>query len=125
MILPSLALTVFIIGYPIVDLAWTSVHEVSRFGQLRGFDGLVNYRELVEDPLFVASLWRTLIWTFCVVGGALLIGLPVALILNEDFIGRGHRPDHRDDALGGLADHDGGWSGAGRSTGGRGCSTPR
>ena len=89
MILPSLALTVFIIGYPIVDLAWTSVHEVSRFGQLRGFDGLVNYRELVEDPLFVASLWRTLIWTFCVVGGALLIGLPVALILNEDFIGRG------------------------------------
>jgi multiple sugar transport system permease protein len=89
LILPSLALTLFIIGYPIIDLGWSSFHEVSRFGLLQGFSGLGNYRELIGDPLFLASLVRTLIWTGAIVVSTLLISLPVALILNEDFIGRG------------------------------------
>jgi len=89
MILPSLALAMFIIGYPIVDLAWTSLQEVSRFGQLRGFTGFDNFAEVFTDQLFYDSLWRTVIWTVAVVGGTLLISLPVALILNDDFIGRG------------------------------------
>ncbi len=89
LILPSFALTMFIIGYPIIDLGWSSFHEVSRFGLLQGFSGLANYRELVGDPLFLASLVRTLIWTGAIVVSTLLISLPVALILNEDFIGRG------------------------------------
>ena len=37
MILPGLALAVAIIGYPIFDLAWTSMQDVSRFGKLTGF----------------------------------------------------------------------------------------
>ena len=89
MILPSLLLAILIIGYPVVDLAWTSLHEVSRFGQTRGFDGLANYADVLSDPLFYGSLWRTIIWTVTVVGGALIISLPVAIILNDDFIGRG------------------------------------
>ncbi len=89
LILPSFALTMFIIGYPIIDLGWSSFHEVSRFGLLQGFSGLENYRELIGDPLFLASLGRTLIWTGAIVVSTLLISLPVALILNEDFIGRG------------------------------------
>lgn len=89
MILPSFLLAVVIIGYPVLDLGWTSLQQVSRFGQLRGFTGLDNYREVFADPLFWASLWRTLIWTVAVVGGALAISLPVAMILNEDFAGRG------------------------------------
>ena len=89
MILPSLALAMFIIGYPIIDLAWTSMQEVSRFGQLRGFAGFDNFAEVFRDQLFYDSLVRTVIWTVAVVGGTLLISLPVALILNDDFIGRG------------------------------------
>lgn len=89
LILPSFALTLFIIGYPIIDLGWSSFHEVSRFGLLQGFSGLDNYRELIGDPLFLASLVRTLIWTGAIVVSTMLISLPVALILNEDFIGRG------------------------------------
>jgi multiple sugar transport system permease protein len=89
MILPSLVLTIFIIGYPVLDLAWTSLQEVSRFGQLRGFAGWDNFAEVFRDQLFYESLWRTLIWTVAVVGGTLLISLPVAMILNDDFIGRG------------------------------------
>ena len=89
MILPSLVLAVLVIGYPIVDLAFTSMQEVSRFGQLRGFIGFDNYAEVFADPLFYSSLWRTVIWTIAVVGGTLIISLPIAIILNDDFYGRG------------------------------------
>ena len=89
MILPGLALAVAIIGYPIFDLAWTSMQDVSRFGKLTGMNGGENYHEVFADPLFWESLWRTGIWTFAVVGGTLAISMPVALILNDDFYGRG------------------------------------
>lgn len=89
LILPSLALTLFIIGYPILDLSWSSFHTVSRFGLIQGFSGFENYRQLLADPLFLASLVRTIIWTVSIVVLTMLISLPVALILNEDFIGRG------------------------------------
>ena len=89
MIFPSLALAFFIIGYPLWDLVSTSVHEVNRFGQVLGYTGADNYVELLDDPLFMASLWRTLVWTVAVVIGALALSVPIALILNDDFIGRG------------------------------------
>lgn len=89
MILPGLVLAVAIIGYPIVDLAWTSMQDVSRFGKLTGFNGGANYAEVFADPLFWGSLWRTGIWTVAVVCGTLAISMPVAMILNDDFYGRG------------------------------------
>jgi multiple sugar transport system permease protein len=89
LLLPGLLLTGVIILYPIADLGWTAFHEVSRFGKILDTAGLINFRGLLNDPLFAPALWRTLIWTVVVVGGALLISLPVALILNDDFIGRG------------------------------------
>jgi multiple sugar transport system permease protein len=42
-----------------------------------------------QDPVFLASVRRTIIWTVCVVGGTVAISVPVALILNQDFHGRG------------------------------------
>ncbi len=89
LILPSFLLTAFIIAYPLLDLASTSVHAVTRFGQVRGFVGLGNFASVLADPLFAESLWRTLEWTVGVVGGTILVSLPVALILNLRFIGRG------------------------------------
>ncbi len=89
MIVPSLALAVAIIGWPIIDLAYTSTQEVSRFGRLTGFAGWDNFAAVFEDPLFWSSLWRTGIWTVCVVVGTLAISMPVAMILNDDFYGRG------------------------------------
>jgi multiple sugar transport system permease protein len=89
MIIPSLLLAMFIIGYPIIDLAYTSMQQVSRFGQLRGFNGMANFAEVFSDPLFYASLIRTGIWTVAVVGGTLILSLPIAMILNDEFYGRG------------------------------------
>jgi multiple sugar transport system permease protein len=89
MILPSLLLALLIIGYPIWDLTRASVHQVNRFGMLVAFTGLQNYAELLADPHFLGSLWRTIVWTVGVVGGTILLSLPVALILSDDFAGRG------------------------------------
>ncbi len=77
------------IGYPVYDLVQTSLHDVNRFGQLRGFVGTEHFATLFADPLFWSSLVRTLIWTVGVVLGTILVSVPVALILNDDFAGRG------------------------------------
>src|SRR5262245_33768497 len=87
--LPSLLLAAVVIFWPVYDLIQISMHDVSRFGQLRGFNNFANFSALINDPDFAAALWRTALWTVLVVGGALLLSVPVALILNTDFYGRG------------------------------------
>ncbi|MDX8537567.1 sugar ABC transporter permease [Mesorhizobium abyssinicae] len=87
--LPSLFLAAVVIFWPVWDLIQISTHDVSRFGQLRDFSGLTNFSALFSDPDFMAALWRTGLWTVLVVGGALLLSIPVAMILNTDFYGRG------------------------------------
>ncbi|WFP63992.1 sugar ABC transporter permease [Mesorhizobium sp. WSM4904] len=87
--LPSLLLAAVVIFWPVWDLVQISTHDVNRFGQLRDFSGLANFWALAADPDFVAALWRTGLWTVLVVGGALLLSIPVAIILNSDFYGRG------------------------------------
>ena len=87
--LPSLLLAAVVIFWPVWDLIQISMHDVNRFGQLRGFNDFANFSALINDPDFIAALWRTGLWTVLVVGGALLLSIPVALILNTDFYGRG------------------------------------
>ncbi|CDX22993.1 ABC transporter permease [Mesorhizobium sp. LCM 4577] len=87
--LPSLLLAAVVIFWPVWDLVQISTHDVNRFGQLREFSGMANFLALAADPDFVAALWRTGLWTVLVVGGALLLSIPVAMILNMDFHGRG------------------------------------
>ena len=88
LILPSLFLTFWIIGYPLWDLVKMSTNAVTRFGQLKGFIGLANFADLIAEPLFSGCLVRTLIWTISVVGGSVILSMPIALILNEKFAGR-------------------------------------
>jgi multiple sugar transport system permease protein len=87
--LPSLFLAAVVIFWPVWDLIQISMHDVNRFGQLRDFNDFANFSALINDPDFIAALWRTGLWTLLVVGGALLLSIPVALILNTDFYGRG------------------------------------
>jgi multiple sugar transport system permease protein len=89
LIAPGFLLAGFIILWPLWELGNIATSDVNRFGQLRGFVGLDNFITVLRDPDFLASLWRTAIWTFGIVIGVILFGLPVALILNEDFYGRG------------------------------------
>jgi multiple sugar transport system permease protein len=87
-IAPGMVLTLVILTYPIVDLLRLSVHEVGTFGGMGDFLGALNYRDMVEDDLFVEIVVRTFYWTFFVVAGTVIVSVPVALILNEDFYGK-------------------------------------
>lgn len=89
LILPSFILAAAIILWPLKEIVSLSLHDVNRFGMLREFVGLEHFRVLFADPDFIAATWRTLIWTACVVLGTLIVSVPIALILNEDFYGRG------------------------------------
>jgi len=89
MLLPSFALVIWIMGYPVTDMMRMSAHAVNRFGQVGNFVGALNFTRLFADPLFWASFWRTCIWTVCVTAGTILVAIPVAMILSEDFGGRG------------------------------------
>ena len=88
LILPTLVLTFWIIGYPLWDLVNMSTHAVTRFGQLKDFIGLANFSNLIAEPLFTGCLVRTLIWTISVAGGSIIFSMPIALILNDKFAGR-------------------------------------
>ncbi len=88
-IAPSFLLAFIIISYPIIDLIRLSVNDVGSFGDLNGFIGLLNYQDVFEDELFFEVLLRTLIWTLSVVLGTVVISVPIALALNEDFYGKG------------------------------------
>lgn len=89
LIAPSLALVLAVIGYPVYDLVYQSLHDVSRFGAIRDFNGIGNFVQVLSDPEFVNALMRTIYWTSGVVVGTILFSVPVALILNQDFYGRG------------------------------------
>ena len=88
MILPSLALVTWIMGYPVFDLVRMSTHVVNRFGRVGTFVGGLNFAELAADPLFWASFQRTIVWTACVTAATVIVSVPVALVLSQDFAGR-------------------------------------
>lgn len=89
LILPSLLLALFVISYPLYELINLSLSDVNRFGKIRGFIGLENFSYIFEDPLFIDAALRTVVWTIAVVGGTILFSVPIAVILNTDFHGRG------------------------------------
>lgn len=88
LILPSLLLAAVVIFWPIVHLVEIASHNVNRFGQLRDFNDGANFAALFASADFMNALLRTAFWTIAVVGGALLVSIPVAIILNMDFYGR-------------------------------------
>ncbi|WP_395682226.1 carbohydrate ABC transporter permease [Inquilinus sp.] len=88
LVLPSILFAFWIIGYPIFDLAQMSLQTVNRFGATSGFNDFSNYSRLFSHQLFLGCLYRTLVWTVFVVGGTVLLSIPIALALNQDFVGR-------------------------------------
>jgi multiple sugar transport system permease protein len=88
LILPSLLVSGLVIGYPIFDVLRMSVSKVNRYGKTQGFNGFDNFVTAFSDPIFIQSTTQTLYWTFFVVGGTILISVPIAIVLNENFYGR-------------------------------------
>ncbi|MBE9225989.1 sugar ABC transporter permease [Phormidium sp. LEGE 05292] len=89
LILPALILLLFVYGYPIARALWLSLFTQNLGTELKPvFSGLDNYIRMAGDGRFWQSFWITSVFTVVAVLLELLLGLGIALVLNERFRGR-------------------------------------
>jgi len=101
LVLPALLGIFVVVLFPLAYSLWLSFTDVNLlrstgpafeiFGvrvPLFRFVGLQNYVRIFDDPLYWSSLWRTLYFVGAFVLEATLMGLGMALVLNERFGGR-------------------------------------
>ena len=91
MILPALAFVAVLVLYPAIDSFVLSLHRIylglPTLGQ--SFVGFENYITLFGDPVARQALGVTLGFVFLSTILELLLGLGIALVINEHFKGRG------------------------------------
>ncbi|WP_312878092.1 carbohydrate ABC transporter permease [Lentzea indica] len=90
LIAPTLLLMAVFLVYPIASVGWFSLrqHTVTQPWK-NGFIGFENFRRMLfDDPLFWQSLLFSAKWVVVEVGLQLVLGLVLALIVNETFVGR-------------------------------------
>jgi multiple sugar transport system permease protein len=89
LLIPALLLLLFVYAYPIGRAFWLSLFTKNLGTQLQPvFSGLSNYGRMVGDGRFWQTFWTTTVFTTCSVVLELLLGLAIALVLNQAFRGR-------------------------------------
>lgn len=88
LLIPSIVLIAVIILYPLATGLFYSLNEGSLL-RLDGFVGLSNYRDLLAKPDFRHALLFSGIFAVCSVIGSYVVGLGLALLLNQELPGRG------------------------------------
>ncbi|MBD0385344.1 MAG: sugar ABC transporter permease [Nostoc sp. C3-bin3] len=87
---PALLLLLFVFAYPILRAFWLSVFTRNLGTELQPvFSGLENYVRMAGDGRFWQSFSATAVFTTASVLSELLLGLLIALVLNQAFFGRG------------------------------------
>jgi ABC-type sugar transport system permease subunit len=79
---------VIIFILPLIYAAWISFHDRDVILRTQEFIGFDHYRRILTSPEAIAAIFLSLKFTAVVVVASLLIGLAIALVLNEDFPGR-------------------------------------
>ncbi len=90
LLIPALIFLLLVFAYPILRAFWLSLFTQNLGTQLKlVFSGLANYGRMINDGRFWQSLWNTTVFTTASVLLELIIGMGVALVLNQSFRGRG------------------------------------
>lgn len=85
---PALLLIILVVIWPVIELIRTSFTDISLAGSLLNFNGLVNYRDLLANTDLFPVARRTLVWVFGIVFFTVLLSLPLAQLINQNFPGR-------------------------------------
>ncbi|MFB6327398.1 carbohydrate ABC transporter permease [Pantoea deleyi] len=87
---PMLLVMLLLTAWPLVRTIWLSFTDAALIGSGEApvWTGLDNYLYALGDPDFRASIWRTLYFTVVSVSIEGVIGVLVALLLNQKFVGR-------------------------------------
>ena len=87
---PALIAISLLAAYPIVYSGWISLHQYNlKRPKVFRFIGLENFATILEAPEFWSALWITVQFTLLVVVTVTVLGVLVALLLNQPFRGRG------------------------------------
>lgn len=90
LLLPTFALIAIFMFYPMVNTVYLSFREhVLTNMKNAKFNGLSNYAALLKDEIFRKAAWNSVVWTVTNVVLQALLGLVVALLLNQSFKARG------------------------------------
>ncbi|MEY3756774.1 MAG: hypothetical protein RL356_1046 [Actinomycetota bacterium] len=85
---PALVLILLVVIWPVIELIRTSFTDISLAGSLLDFNGLANYRDLLANTDLYPVVRRTLLWVFGIVFFTVLLSLPLAQLINQNFPGR-------------------------------------
>jgi sn-glycerol 3-phosphate transport system permease protein len=88
LVLPQLLLTGFFFYWPAGQAFWSSLMIEDPFGQGSMFVGLDNFAELFADPLYLASIGRTVVFSLAVSVLALGVALGLAVFADREIRGR-------------------------------------
>jgi multiple sugar transport system permease protein len=89
LILPTLVLLLGIFLVPTIVAATDSFFSVNTLTGERVFVGWDNFVYAITSDRIIASFGRTLLWTVCVVVGQVVLGLALALLMNQKIRARG------------------------------------
>jgi multiple sugar transport system permease protein len=86
---PSVLTIALVALIPILTVFWLSLHKSMPVYGIFEFRGLGNYLDLLQDGRFLQSLFNTLYITVVAVSLELVLGLAIAMLIHENFPGRG------------------------------------
>jgi multiple sugar transport system permease protein len=87
-VLPHLLFFLVFLAGPVVFGVWISFHDWEILAPEKPFAGLANYQDLLADPLFFRTVQNTLTFTVLTVLAESVLGLALALLVNQRFPGR-------------------------------------
>ena len=90
LVAPALLTVLTVVFIPVVNAVSMSFqsYDLRRPSRI-GFIGFQNYADVLADPLFWQSVWKTVLWVGIGVSFQFIFGFILALLLNRRFFGRG------------------------------------
>ncbi len=88
LVLPQLLLTAVFFLWPAGQAIWSSMRREDAFGTSTQFTGLENFTDLFADPLYVATIQRTVVFCLCVAVISMGVALLLAVFADKEVRGR-------------------------------------
>lgn len=85
-ILPTIVYLLAVSVYPMITVFFTSLTDMK--DGVQQFVGLEQYRTALTDPQLWTSVWNVLVFTLASTAAHLLLGLALALVLNETWFSK-------------------------------------
>ncbi|WIB65262.1 sugar ABC transporter permease [Curtobacterium sp. MCBD17_040] len=88
-LLPVIAVFLALTAVPLAYTFYYSLTNYNGYSDVYGIVGLQNYLTVFTDPALLQSVGYTLVFTFAVTIAVTCLAIPLAVILNKAFWGRG------------------------------------